>query len=1708
MMNPMEQIPNESNPSCRKLTKGEYSPVRSTRKINLLLQRSFRYSYRKRCCKCCPTILCELLFPIILIALLVLTHWSVSYLETKGNPTLNGVSELVNRQPCSQNVNPPTTLSNDLFTKCFQFPSVYRGNRWNSYELNRNPDTVNLVFHPMTNETKELVKRTKKRFQDMNCNNINVWSENINRENISRLLQGEKHNLIIIDFFDSTNDLKKKRNIAYNIITERPHKMPRNEPIDMSFKSFSHPTRVADRFDELNRGSNFPVFADVKIFIDSLLIGFQTNVKIEYEIEKTPMICTSIRSNILSEGEFLGFMKFLIDFIFLIPYIMLLTNLIQEKNAKVKEILKVLGIQSILNNFAHAIRTLIILGILILLLCFALKQQPYGYFLNVNFGFLFLSYFIYSLQLISFCILIAQLFDRNVRAELTIFFIYVLSSSIYSNVIYWPKGIQYLLIFLIPHFAQYSLFQQAVLNEFAKRDISLFQEIYRGVPSYFCVLIIMMFSCAFYWLLSWYFEKIYPGEYGIPLDWNFLFQRNYWQAEKRNHFTPASLNRDEFLLSRRNSNGTAIVHVNNLVKKFGPDKIAVHNVSFDLYENQITSLLGPNGSGKTTIFNCLIGIYKQTSGTITIENDEGVNCDTRTNMEMLRKSIGYCPQHDILFDLLTIKEQLEFYAVARGFEKNKEKIANEMLHIMDLYRSKDLYCKALSGGMKRRLSLACAFIGDTKVILLDEPSSGLDPSNRRLLWDWLRTMKEGKTLLLTTHFMEESDALSDRIMIISDGHIKVDGTSTKLKEDYGLGYKLIINKQNNFSTNYIMNSLRHYLPKLTIETDIFDGDVIFRTNQQPTEQFVQALHQLETMKKENQIKNYGVQNSTMDDVFLKITSNTNIENESESIPINTETIEQQCRRVFDNQHISTGIRYYLHQYYGLLIKTLRVRSRRWVLTLIILLIPILYHLLTNMTLKDRNKAGIFQMNVNLLNPQTILYHSDSIMEKYFRASINGAKLEQTQIGNLSQMNEDILRRRIDRPYTYTDIYLGIKILKPIVRNKYKIQVLSSNLISGYEILSLASNIFYKYALNDTDASIQTTLIFQKTENFTTELNLDTKLNYLSIFSCHLKFLPITLFVDIVMFYILFFYVSVFLISERRDSFLSLINISGLHPALYWIFTYLFDIVISIIWFSYLLAVFCIFYSTFNVVSREQSGMEKLFRTEFLNPWNLRIKFYPLTILIILPTLPFTYLLTKIFKNDINGGMLINLILVILHVISMITTTTIAFMKNSSIPKLVYWLCNIIFPSINAQIIITDILSKNNPTCQAYIFKLRKLFHNKMMENGAIEWNYLIFILHILVLLLLVIIIDSGLLKFSPSCTPNFDENTLDDDDVLAERSRLLELQTNVSNNANERMDYLTVHDLVKYYPRRKVLAVNHLTFGAKRGELFGLLGYNGAGKTTTFRIIIGDLISTQGTAYIRGQNVRGSLRSIRQLGYCPQENCNMDFLTVQDSLYLLARIRGVKMAYTKTIVETMSSLFLLDPFLNNYIHQLSGGTKRRLHAALALIGPPSVAILDEPTTGVDPNARQRMQEIFLNANKAKLTIILTSHSMDECERVCNRLGIMVRGQLACLGTIQHLKSKFGQGYTVEIKVRSTTGDSTETGIQKVERFLLSQRNYQIDVKETTHTTGLFQIRESTPAELFQLIEENKEQLNIETYTISQTTLEQIFLSFGKDIHTN
>jgi hypothetical protein len=171
MDNTNEYPMSEPKNSRQNLTNAEYSPIGSSRKVNLLLQRSLRYSYRQRCCRCCPTILCELLFPFILIALLCLARYGTNLLVSEVNEKPDSNSRYFNHPQCSQEMNTSITLSSDSLAKCFKFPP--------SYKNPRSPlvvsDTTNIIFQPMTNDIDQLAKRAQKQLAKMNCNNTKLW---------------------------------------------------------------------------------------------------------------------------------------------------------------------------------------------------------------------------------------------------------------------------------------------------------------------------------------------------------------------------------------------------------------------------------------------------------------------------------------------------------------------------------------------------------------------------------------------------------------------------------------------------------------------------------------------------------------------------------------------------------------------------------------------------------------------------------------------------------------------------------------------------------------------------------------------------------------------------------------------------------------------------------------------------------------------------------------------------------------------------------------------------------------------------------------------------------------------------------------------------------------------------------------------------------------------------------------------------------------------------------------------------------------------------------------------------------------------------------------------------------------------------------------------------------------------------------------------
>lgn len=199
-------------------------------------------------------------------------------------------------------------------------------------------------------------------------------------------------------------------------------------------------------------------------------------------------------------------------------------------------------------------------------------------------------------------------------------------------------------------------------------------------------------------------------------------------------------------------------------------------------------------------------------------------------------------------------------------------------------------------------------------------------------------------------------------------------------------------------------------------------------------------------------------------------------------------------------------------------------------------------------------------------------------------------------------------------------------------------------------------------------------------------------------------------------------------------------------------------------------------------------------------------------------------------------------------------------------------------------------------------------------------------------------------------------------------------------------------------------------------ECFGLLGINGAGKTTTFKMLTGDIPIKHGNAWVKGNSIKTDMKNVRKMiGYCPQFDALIDDLTGRETLRIYCLLRGVPKEYVKDLSIKLAKEFNFLQHFDKRINDYSGGNKRKLSTAISLIGNPVVVYLDEPTTGMDPGAKRQLWYIVCKIRNSGKSIILTSHSMEECEALCTRMAIMVNGEFKCIGSAQYLKNKFKKG---------------------------------------------------------------------------------------------
>ncbi|XP_074136153.1 phospholipid-transporting ATPase ABCA1 [Sminthopsis crassicaudata] len=1568
----------------------------------------------------------------------------------------------------------------------------------------------------------------------------------------------------------------------------------------------------------------------------------------------------------------------------------IIKGIVYEKEARLKETMRIMGLDNGILWFSWFISSLIPLlvsaGLLVLILKLG-NLLPYS---DPSVVFLFLS--VFAVVTILQCFLISTLFSRaNLAAAC-------------GGIIYFTLYLPYVLCVAWQDYVGFSLKLFASLLSpvafgFGCEYFALFEEQGIGVQwdnlfkspleedgfSLTTSISMMLFDTFLYGVMTWYIESVFPGQYGIPRPWYFPFTKSYWFGEKsdeKSHLGSRQKGTSEICMEEEPSHLRLGVSIQNLVKVYRDGmKVAVDGLALNFYEGQITSFLGHNGAGKTTTMSILTGLFPPTSGTAYI-----LGKDIRSELSTIRQNLGVCPQHNVLFDMLTVEEHIWFYARLKGLSEKSVKEEMEQM-VLDVGLPHKLKTKTsqLSGGMQRKLSVALAFVGGSKVVILDEPTAGVDPYSRRGIWELLLKYRQGRTIILSTHHMDEADILGDRIAIISHGKLCCVGSSLFLKNQLGTGYYLTLVKKDvdsSLSSCRNSSSTVSYLKKedsvsqsssdaglgsdhesdtLTIDVSAISNLITKHVSEArlvedigheltyvlPYEAakegaFVELFHEIDDRLSDLGISSYGISETTLEEIFLKVAEDSGVDAETSdgTLPARRNRRafgdRQSCLRPFteddafdpndsdvDPESRETdllsgmdgkgsyqvkGWKLTQQQFVALLWKRWLIarRSRKGFFAQIVLpAVFVCIALVFSLIVPPFGKYPSLELQPWMYNEQYTFVSNDApedagtqklldaltkspgfgtrCMEghsipdmpceggedKWTTASVPESVMDIFRKGNWTMENpspacecssdkikkmlpvcpagagglpppqrkqntSDILQNLTGRNISDYLVKTYVQIIAKSLKNKIWVNEfryggfsLGTSNVRGLpprDEIHVAINQVKKLFQLTKDSSADRFL--NSLGNFMT--GLDTKNNvkvwfnnkgwhaigsFLNVINNAIlrANLPegknpnnygITAFnhplnltkqqlsevalmttsVDVLVSICVIFAMSfvpasfvVFLIQERVSKAKHLQFISGVKPVIYWLSNFVWDMCNYVVPATLVIIIFICFQQKSYVSSTNLPVLALLL---LLYGWSITPLMYPASFVFKIPSTAYVVLTSVNLFIGINGS-------VATFVLELFTNNKLNNIND--ILKSVF----LIFPHFCLGRGLIDMV-KN----QAMADALERFGENRFVS--PLSWDlvgrnlFAMAVEGVVFFLITVLIQYRFFIKPRPviaKLPPLNDE----DEDVRRERQRILD--------GGGQNDILAIKELTKVYRSKRKPAVDRICVGIPPGECFGLLGVNGAGKSSTFKMLTGDTSVTKGDAFLNKNSYLSDIQEVHQnMGYCPQFDAITELLTGREHVEFFALLRGVPEKEVGKVGDWAIRKLGLVKYGEKYAGNYSGGNKRKLSTAIALIGGPPVVFLDEPTTGMDPKARRFLWNCALSVIKEGRSVVLTSHSMEECEALCTRMAIMVNGRFRCLGSVQHLKNRFGDGYTIVVRIAGSNPD-----LKPVQEFFGVAFPGSV-LKEKHRNMLQYQLPSSLSslARIFSILSQNKKRLHIEDYSVSQTTLDQVFVNFAKD----
>ncbi|XP_053200580.1 retinal-specific phospholipid-transporting ATPase ABCA4-like [Panonychus citri] len=1038
---------------------------------------------------------------------------------------------------------------------------------------------------------------------------------------------------------------------------------------------------------------------------------------------------------------------------------------------------------------------------------------------------------------------------------------------------------------------------------------------------------------------------------------------------------------------------------------------------------------------------------------------------------------------------------------------------------VDLTESENTLVSALSGGMKRRIQLALALSMKSEILILDEPTSGIDPESRRQIWNLLLKLRKDYTILLTTHHMEEADALGDRIIIMSSGKIKCSGSSMFLKKQFGAGYSIRIAKDAwVYKPSELGALITKYFEEATV-TNETNLEIIYHLNDKSNQESMTSLANLCDDLDNNPtsfgITSYGVSVTTLEDVFIKVA-----EDEADKTIITMEDKLFGVDKILDYQRL-TGSSLLIQRIKALLMKRFHYTRRHFKTIGFTLIIPALVMMFIFYTSQNAikyvesitdypypielNAKQIYGSNVKSVIRASFTSKKNQPFIDSYRKSMKSLGIQVVDINSSLTIVDYLSATSQNADQFMKDHVFGIIENDPLDPAPWS-ELGFSLWYNPKASLSLPLTVdaYTNALLRLKRPELKSPMLYTTYMPMPNRQTLQPK--YKSIIARILSAMlsPVAFCLIAVSFFL-------FPSTESQNKVNLIQKMSGIKAPIFWFSHYIFDL-------SYNMMIFLIVFLSIIIIDQFLLISFKTFAS-----------FMVLFMLFGLASIPLSYLFSFLPLNRDTGFSSLAGISV---VSTLIGSALAACLVGFGALKPIHFFIGNLFPpfamsfglskiygaivlsteckKINAcpdgNIWARDICCENNSTYITY--------EPFSWENDGIYPEILILLLDIFLYTIVLIVLDMNLHRLGYWYESNHQslsypnsENDVEDKDVVQERDRVKSL----ISSSGIRNEALIVDDLTKDFESSR--AVDRITFGVHKAECFGLLGVNGAGKTTTFRMLTGDIIVTSGEAYIGGYSLRKDLLNFQKsISYCPQSDALLDHLTPVESLMLFARIRGMPESKVKDNVNYLIESTDLTPFANICNKNLSGGNKRKLSLAIASIAKPEVIFLDEPTTGVDPASRRKIWSTLIHLRDTiGSSIVLTSHSMDECEALCSRIGIMARGNFKCLGSSQHLKEKFGFGFTLKIKMSQwnqsnqwNQWNQQEIQLDKI-KIWMAQKFPSSILRDVNKTILHYHLRDNSLrwGQMLRCLDEAKRLLPIEDFTLTGTTLEQIFLSFSK-----